>query len=64
MRRVSKTPRDIKCFLTKPSNKEPGHYWPVIGRRLMDRDAGGEKKSEEEIWREEGRTRWTAASEQ
>ncbi|KAK9530733.1 hypothetical protein VZT92_012221 [Zoarces viviparus] len=32
---ASKTPGDMKCFLTKPDNGEPTHYWPVIGRRRM-----------------------------
>lgn len=41
---VPKTPRDIMGVLTKPGKREPRHYWPIIGRRWMDRDAGGGRR--------------------
>lgn len=50
----SKFPRDTKCFLTKPDNRDPRDHWPVIGRRWMDREVGGEKKGEQgKTWKEE-----------
>lgn len=55
---VPESPRDTKCFLTKPGNRDPRDRWPVTGRRWIDREAAEEKKGEKgKTWREERRAR-------